>query len=75
MFTHLLEEESYPHFESRVMLAGEQGTGKTTIARYLVGKGPTRVRKSTDGIGLYTGLSYMDRETNTWLNGKQGTCL
>ncbi|VDI11590.1 Hypothetical predicted protein [Mytilus galloprovincialis] len=75
VFTHLLEEESYPHFESRVMLAGEQGTGKTTIARYLVGKGPTRVRKSTDGIGLYTGLSYMDRETNTWLNGKQDFSL
>ncbi|CAC5420350.1 unnamed protein product [Mytilus coruscus] len=71
VFTHLLEEESYPHFESRVMLAGEQGTGKTTIARYLIGKGPTRMRKSTDGIGLYTGLSYIDRETEEWLDGKQ----
>ncbi|CAC5415906.1 unnamed protein product [Mytilus coruscus] len=75
VFTHLLEEESYPHFESRVMLVGEQGTGKTTIARYLVGKGPTRVRKSTDGIGLYSGLSYIDRETETWLNGKQDFSL
>ncbi|CAG2195073.1 ANK [Mytilus edulis] len=73
VFTHLLEEESYPHFESRVILAGEQGTGKTTIARYLVGKGPTKVRKSTDGIGLYTGLSYIDRDTDEWLDGKQGT--
>ncbi|CAC5403810.1 unnamed protein product [Mytilus coruscus] len=53
------------------MLAGEQGTGKTTIARYLIGKGPTRMRKSTDGIGLYTGLSYIDRETEEWLDGKQ----
>ncbi|XP_071181289.1 uncharacterized protein [Mytilus edulis] len=75
VFTHLLEEESYPHFESRVMLAGEQGTGKTTIARYLIGKGPTRVRKSTDGIGLYTGLSYIDRETEEWLEGKQDFSL
>ncbi|XP_052059255.1 uncharacterized protein LOC127699902 [Mytilus californianus] len=57
------------------MLAGEPGTGKTTIARYLVGKGPTSVRKSTDGIGLYTGLSYMDRETEIWLNGKQDFSL
>ncbi|XP_071179052.1 uncharacterized protein [Mytilus edulis] len=75
VFTHLLEEESYPHFESRVILAGEQGTGKTTIARYLVGKGPTKVRKSTDGIGLYTGLSYIDRETEEWLEGKQDFSL
>lgn len=55
------------------MLAGEQGTGKTTIARYLIGKGPTKMRKSTDGIGLYTGLSYIDRETDEWLDGRQGT--
>ncbi|CAC5365626.1 unnamed protein product [Mytilus coruscus] len=75
VFTHLLEEESYPHFESRVMLAGEQGTGKTTIARYLIGKGPTEVRKSTDGIGLYTGLSYIDREKEEWLDGKQDFSL
>ncbi|XP_063448209.1 uncharacterized protein LOC134727752 [Mytilus trossulus] len=75
VFTHLLEEESYPHFESRVILAGEQGTGKTTIARYLVGKGPTKVRKSTDGIGLYTGLSYIDRDTEEWLKGKQDFSL
>ncbi|XP_052079742.1 uncharacterized protein LOC127717916 [Mytilus californianus] len=70
VFTSLLGEESYPHFESRVMLAGEQGTGKTTIARYLVGKRPTRIRMSTDGIELYNGLSYMDRETKEWLGGK-----
>ncbi|CAG2246740.1 unnamed protein product [Mytilus edulis] len=57
------------------MLAGEQGTGKTTIARYLIGKGPTRMRKSTDGIGLYTGLSYIDRETDEWLDGKQDFSL
>lgn len=67
-----MEEESYSHFESRVMFAGEQGTGKTTIARYLVGKQPTRVRMSTDGIELYNGLTYVDRETNVWLDGQQG---
>lgn len=54
------------------MLAGEQGTGKTTIARYLVGKQPTRTRMSTDGIELYNGLAYMDREENDWLSGSQG---
>lgn len=72
VFSQILEEESYPHFESRVMLAGEQATGKTTIARYLVGKQPTRIRMSTDGIELYNGLSYMDYEKNIWLGGKQG---
>ncbi|CAG2257185.1 unnamed protein product [Mytilus edulis] len=71
VFTSLLGEESYPHFESRVMLAGEQGTGKTTIARYLVGKRPTRFRMSTDGIELYNGLSYMDIERREWLGGEQ----
>lgn len=54
------------------MLAGEQGVGKTTVARYLVGKGPTYIRKSTDGIDLYNGLSFMDHETEEWLHGKQG---
>ncbi|CAG2246716.1 unnamed protein product [Mytilus edulis] len=54
------------------MLAGEQGTGKTTIARYLVGKEPTNNRISTDGIDLYNGLSFIDRETEEWLHGTQG---
>ncbi|VDI41275.1 Hypothetical predicted protein [Mytilus galloprovincialis] len=71
VFSSLLEEESYRHFESRVMLAGEQGTGKTTIARHLVGKQPTQFRMSTDGIELYNGLSFMDIETNCWLGGQQ----
>ncbi|XP_071149247.1 uncharacterized protein [Mytilus edulis] len=57
------------------MLAGEQGTGKTTIARHLVGKQPTRFRKSTDGIELYNGLSYFDRETKEWLGGQQDFSL
>ncbi|CAG2210854.1 unnamed protein product [Mytilus edulis] len=71
IFSSLLGEESYLHFESRVMLAGDQGTGKTTIARNLVGKCPTRFRKSTDGIELYNGLSYFNRETKEWLGGHQ----
>ncbi|XP_052080650.1 uncharacterized protein LOC127718639 [Mytilus californianus] len=75
VFSSLLGEESYLHFESRVMLAGEQGTGKTTIARHLVGKSPTRFRKSTDGIELYNGLSYFDRETKEWLGGQQDFSL
>lgn len=54
------------------MLAGEQGAGKTTLARYLVGKQPTRFRISTDGIELYNGLSYMDRESKNWIGGDQG---
>ncbi|VDI23309.1 Hypothetical predicted protein [Mytilus galloprovincialis] len=75
VFSSLLKEESYPHFESRLMLAGEQGTGKTTLARYLVGKQPTRFRISTDGIELYNGLSYMDRESKDWLGGLQDFSL
>ncbi|XP_052080208.1 uncharacterized protein LOC127718253 [Mytilus californianus] len=57
------------------MLAGEQGTGKTTIARYLIGKGPTKIRISTDGIDLYNGLSFIDRETEEWMHGKQDFTL
>ncbi|VDI75752.1 Hypothetical predicted protein [Mytilus galloprovincialis] len=71
VFASLLKEEGYQHYEARVMLAGEQGTGKTTVARYLVGRGPTYMRKSTDGIDLYNGLSFIDRETEEWLHGKQ----
>jgi polynucleotide 5'-kinase involved in rRNA processing len=33
LFSTLLKEESYPHFEARAMLLGEKATGKTTIAR------------------------------------------
>lgn len=72
MFASLLEEEGYNHYEARVMLAGEQGTGKTTIARYLVGQGPTKIRLSTDGIDLYNDLSFIDRETEEWMHGQQG---
>lgn len=72
VFASLLVEEGYDHYEARVMLAGEQGTGKTTIARYLVGKGPTKIRISTEGIDLYNGLSFIDRETEEWMHGKQG---
>lgn len=60
------------HYEARVMLAGEQGTGKTTIARYLIGEGPTNEQISTDGIDIYNGLSFVDHETEEWLQGKQG---
>jgi ABC-type Fe3+/spermidine/putrescine transport system ATPase subunit len=72
VFTNLIKEESYPHFEARAMLIGEKGTGKTTVARFLAGKGPTKVRISTEGIDLYTALAFIDRETDKWLNGKQG---
>ncbi|XP_063411539.1 uncharacterized protein LOC134694458 [Mytilus trossulus] len=75
VFSSLLEEESYPHFESRVMLVGEQGTGKTTIARYLVGKRPSRFRIATNGIELFNGLSYIDRQTKDWLCGRQDFSL
>jgi ABC-type oligopeptide transport system ATPase subunit len=54
------------------MLLGEKGTGKTTVARFLVGEGPTKVRVSTEGIDLYSALAFIDRETDEWLNGKQG---
>jgi transcriptional regulator with AAA-type ATPase domain len=33
VFTKLLKEESYPHFEARSVLLGKKGTGKTTVAR------------------------------------------
>ncbi|CAG2210246.1 unnamed protein product [Mytilus edulis] len=75
VFASLLEEERYEHYEVRVMLAGEQGTGKTTIARYLVGYGPTKITISTDGIDLFNGLSFIDRENKKWLRGKQGFTL
>jgi hypothetical protein len=45
---------------------------KATVARFLVGKGPTKVRISTEGIDLYTALAFIERETDEWLNGKQG---
>ena len=72
VFTNLIKEESYSQFEVRAMLLGEKGTGKTTVTRFLVGKWPTKVRISTEGIDLYTALAFIDRETDEWLNGKQG---
>jgi hypothetical protein len=35
VFTNLMKEESYPHFEVRAMLLGEKGTGKTTELWYI----------------------------------------
>lgn len=72
VFFDLLGEDSYPHFESRVMLFGEPGTGRTSIARYLVGRQPSRLRRHTEGIKVYSGLAYMNLETKEWLNEQQG---
>ncbi|VDI36056.1 Hypothetical predicted protein [Mytilus galloprovincialis] len=72
VFSGLLQDESYHHYEARIMLVGEPGIGKTTIARYLVGKGPTKFRVATDGIELYNDLLFMDGKTKQWLDGKQG---
>jgi transcriptional regulator with AAA-type ATPase domain len=36
VFSNLIKEESYPQFEVRAMLLGEKGTGKTTVARFLL---------------------------------------
>jgi hypothetical protein len=33
VFTNLLKEESYAHFEARSVLLGKKGTGKTTVTR------------------------------------------
>ena len=71
VFSSLLKEESYPHYEGRVMATGEQNTGKTTLTRILSGKEPIKFRKSTDGIDLYTGFSFVDRDKDEWLTGKQ----
>ena len=71
-FASLIKEESYQLFEARAILLGEKGTGKTTVARCLVGKGPAKVRIFTEDIDLYTDLAFIDRETDEWLNGKQG---
>lgn len=70
VFASLQEEEGYDHYEARVMLVGEQGTGKSTIARYLFGLGPTRNRLSTYWIDLYYGRSFIDGEE--WVNGRPG---
>lgn len=72
VFFDLLGENCYPHFESRVILVGEPSTGKTSIARYLVGKRPARFAMHTEGIKVYSGLAYMDLATKEWLNGQQG---
>ena len=70
VYSDLLKEESTPNNEIRTMMAGESNTGKTTLARQLVEKEPTKFRQSTDGIELYKGLSYADEETEEWLSGK-----
>jgi Mg-chelatase subunit ChlI len=33
VFTNLLKEERYAHFEARSVLLGKKGTGKTTVTR------------------------------------------
>ena len=33
VFTKLLKEKSYAHFEARSVLLGKKGTGKTTVTR------------------------------------------
>lgn len=71
----LLEEEGYHHFEGPVIIAGEQDNDKTIVARFLVGKGPTKNRISTGGIDVCNGLFYIDHKTEEWLYGKQDFTL
>ena len=53
VFTKLLKEKSYAHFEARSVLLGKKGTGKTTVTRTTHGDEKTRhkicscVHKST----------------------------
>jgi ABC-type branched-subunit amino acid transport system ATPase component len=42
VFTNLLKEESYAHFEARSVLLGKKGTGKTTVTRTTHGGEKTR---------------------------------
>lgn len=70
-----LAAENYPHFESKIVLVGEPGTGKTSIASYLSGQQPKRFKMSTDGKQLYTDLAYIDIETEEWLCGQQGKVI
>ena len=42
VFTNLLKEKSYAHFEARCVLLGKKGTGKTTVTRTTHGGEKTR---------------------------------
>ena len=42
VFTNLLNEESYAHFEARSVLLGKKGTGETTVTRTTHGDEKTR---------------------------------
>jgi hypothetical protein len=42
VFTNLLNEESYAHFEARSVLLGKKGTGETTVTRTTHGGDKTR---------------------------------
>jgi transcriptional regulator with AAA-type ATPase domain len=42
VFTKLLKEKSYAHFEARSVLLGKKGTGKTTVTRTTHGGEKTR---------------------------------
>jgi hypothetical protein len=42
VFTNLLKEKSYAHFEARSVLLGKKGTGKTTVTRTTHGGEKTR---------------------------------
>jgi hypothetical protein len=42
VFTNLLKEKSYAHFEALSVLLGKKGTGKTTVTRTTHGGEKTR---------------------------------
>jgi ABC-type branched-subunit amino acid transport system ATPase component len=72
VFTNLLKEESYPHFEARSVLLGKKGTGKTTVTRTIHGGEKTRQKIcSCVPTNLLKEESYAHVEARSVLLGKK----
>ena len=73
LYTKALEKGTFTNNIIRCMFVGHFGVGKTTLVRQLQGLSAAGV-ESTDGIDVYRGKCYYNKETKEWITPGKSCC-
>ena len=74
-FKEVMKYGTYRCFWCRIFLVGQQGVGKSTLAKVLVGEQLSDKQESTDGIWIYMGRAGISIGNRQWIYLPQGKTL